>query len=474
MSTLQNENAFWNDLLARLTERGRQWLGRPREADPASPARMSELASSLMSTRGEASGVALASALVEQWQTIDTSARSAWFEVLAEQFGPDKEKLTAAVAAWQANPAPEAAQRLHDAAESLRQELLRRINLAPGGTAALVSMRAMLLTLIRANPALAAVDADFVHLLTSWFNRGFLLLRPIDWSSPADVLEKIIHYEAVHEIKDWDDLRRRLKPQDRRCFAFFHPQMPQEPLIFVEIALTSGIPGDIGELLSEERAPIDPRRADTAVFYSISNTQVGLRGISFGNFLIKQVVEELLRDMPWLKTFVTLSPLPGFAAWLKAQRENDREEIKSPRDFERLAELDHADWHEGVETRRKLAPVLEQAAAVYLVQAKGANHRPLDPVARFHLGNGARLERIHASGDLSPKGLGQSHGVMVNYLYDPRTIEKNHELYADSGYVVHSSAVRKILASDTGVAIARNVQNLLSSEKPPQMKAKSR
>jgi malonyl-CoA decarboxylase len=352
----------------------------------------------------------------------------------------------------------------------LRQELLRRINLAPGGTAALVSMRAALLGLMKSNPALAAVDADFVHLLTSWFNRGFLLLRPIDWSSPADILEKIIHYEAVHEIKDWDDLRRRLKPQDRRCFAFFHPQMPQEPLIFVEIALTSGIPGDIGALLSEERAPIDPRKADTAVFYSISNTQLGLRGISFGNFLIKQVVEELLREMPWLKSFVTLSPLPGFAAWLKAERENGAKEIKSIADTGTLAVLGDARWCGNTEMRQALMPLLEKAAAIYLVKAKGAKRRPLDPVARFHLGNGARLERIHASGDLSPKGLSQSHGVMVNYLYDPKTIEKNHEIYADSGDVVHSSAVRKILASETSAAVTRNVQNLLGSDKPRKKK----
>jgi malonyl-CoA decarboxylase len=461
MSTSHPENDFWSDLLAKIAERGRQWLGRPSAGGPASPARIGELAASLMSTKGEASGVALARAVVEQWQTMDSSARSAWFWILAEQFGPDKQRLAAAVEGWRADPTPEAAQRLHEAAESLRQELLRRINLAPGGTAALVSMRAVLLGLMKTNPALAAVDADFVHLLTSWFNRGFLLLRPIDWSSPADILEKIIHYEAVHEIKDWDDLRRRLKPQDRRCFAFFHPQMPQEPLIFVEIALTSGIPGDIGELLSEERAAIDLRKADTAVFYSISNTQVGLRGISFGNFLIKQVVEELLRDMPRLKTFVTLSPLPGFAAWLKAQRRDGGEEIKSLKDFDGLAALDQAGWHENAEMRRALAPLLEKAAAVYLIRAKGANRRPLDPVARFHLGNGARLERIHASGDLSPKGLTQSYGVMVNYLYDPSTIEKNHETYADSGEVVHSSAVRKILASDTSV-------------KPRKKKARSR
>lgn len=463
MTSLGQENAFWSDLLARIAERGKQWLGRP--AASPSHARMEELAASLISTKGEASGVALARQLVEQWQTMDLTARQAWFERLAQQFGPDNEKLAAAVKAWQADASPAAAQRLHEAAEPHRQELFRRINLAPGGTAAVVNMREVLLGLIKANPALEAVDADFVHLLTSWFNRGFLLLRPIDWSSPAHILEKIIHYEAVHAIKDWDDLRRRLKPEDRRCFAFFHPQMPEEPLIFVEIALTSGIPGNIGDLLSEDHAAIDPRAADTAVFYSISNTQVGLKGVSFGNFLIKQVVEELLREMPWLKTFVTLSPLPGFAQWLKARREEDTD---------LLAALDRSDWRDDAELRDEIEPLLQQRAATYLVQAKGPNRKPLDPVARFHLGNGARLERIHPSADLSPKGLRQSHGVMVNYLYDLSAIEKNHEIYADSGDVVHSSAVRRILASDASTVLARNVQNLLGSEKARKKEAQRR
>jgi malonyl-CoA decarboxylase len=471
MSAFGQENAFWSDLLARIAERGKQWLGRPLAPSQAG---VEELAASLISTKGEASGVALARAIVEQWKTMDLPARQAWFEMLAQQFGPDKEKLAEAVEAWQADATPEAAQRLHEAAEPLRQELLRRINLAPGGTAALVNMREVLLGLLKANPALAAVDADFVHLLTSWFNRGFLLLRPIDWSSPAHILEKIIHYEAVHAIEDWNDLRRRLKPQDRRCFAFFHPQMPEEPLIFVEIALTSGIPGNIGQLLSEDRAAIDLRTADTAVFYSISNTQEGLKGISFGNFLIKQVVEELLREMPWLKTFVTLSPLPGFAHWLKAQRQEASSELQPLKDADRLAELDRSDWRDDAELRGEIEPLLQQAAAIYLVQAKGPNRRPLDPVARFHLGNGARLERIHLSADLSAKGLRQSHGVMVNYLYDPSAIEKNHEIYADSGDVVHSSAVRKILASDTSTVLARNVQNLLSPEKSRKKEVRRR
>jgi malonyl-CoA decarboxylase len=473
MNAINPENAFWSDLFARIAERGRQWLGRPLPAGASAESRIGELASSLISTKGEASGVALARALVAQWKSMDKPARRVWFEMLAQDFGPDADKLTDAVGQWQAQPTPAAAQRLHAAAEPLRQELLRRINLAPGGTAALVEMRQELLTHLRDTPALEAVEADFVHLLTSWFNRGFLLLRPIDWASPANVLEKIIHYEAVHEIKDWNDLRRRLAPRDRRCFAFFHPQMPDEPLIFVEVALTSGIPGNIGELLSEERTALELPSTDTAVFYSISNTQLGLKGVSFGNFLIKQVVEELLREMPWLKTFVTLSPVPGFAAWLKAARQDDAPLLAAIADHDQLVTLDQPGWQENAEDREALAPALRQAAATYLLQAKGANRRPLDPVARFHLGNGARLERIHASADLSTKGLRQSHGVMVNYLYDLDAIEKNHEDYADSGEVAHSSAIRKIQAGDLSAnMLTRNVQSLLGSEKPRKKEAK--
>jgi malonyl-CoA decarboxylase len=474
MNAFNQENAFWSDLLARIAERGKQWLGRPLVFGSPSPVRIEELAASLISTRGEASGVALAHAIVEQWKVMDLPARQAWFEMLAQRFGPDKERLAAAVEDWQAEATPAAAQRLHAAAEPLRQELLRRINLAPGGTAALVSMREVLLGLLAASPGLQAVDADFVHLFISWFNRGFLLLRPIDGSSPAHILEKVIQHEAVHEIKDWDDLRRRLKPEDRRCFAFFHPQMPEEPLIFVEIALTSGIPGNIGDLLREDRTAIAPSAADTAVFYSISNTQAGLKGVSFGNFLIKQVVEELLREMPWLRTFATLSPLPGFARWLRSLRLEGSADIEALKGFDRLAELDRADWREDAELKGEIEPVLQRAAAIYLVQAKDAAGRPVDPVARFHLGNGARLEHIHASADLSPKGLRQSHGVMVNYLYDLSAIEKNHEIHADSGDVVHSSAVRKILASDTSTVLARNVQSLLGTEKPRKKEAAGR
>ena len=233
--------------------------------------------------------------------------------------GPDRERLSQAIEAWRAQPSDDDASGLHYASEPRRQELFRRLNRAPGGTAALVAMRAGSDSKLNDHPALNGVDRDLSHLLASWFNRGFLVLQRIDWSSPANVLEKIIRYEAVHEIRDWDDLRRRIDPPDRRCYAFFHPALIDEPLIFVEVALTAAIPSAIGPLLDKERTPLPQSAARTAVFYSISNCQQGLAGISFGNFLIKQVVEVLRRDLPKLDTFVTLSPVPGFMRWLRQE-----------------------------------------------------------------------------------------------------------------------------------------------------------
>ena len=391
------------------------------------------LAGRLMSSQGEASGVALAERLLHAYAAMDDAARLRWFEVLASDYGPDEAALSDAVAAWRTAPGQAAAARLHDASEPRRQELFRRINLAPGGTAMLVEMRAAMLALLPGHPEFAPVDADFVHLFASWFNRGFLLLRRIDWSSPADLLEKIIRYEAVHEIDGFEDLRRRVAPPDRRCFGFFHPQMPDDPLIFVEVALTRGVASSITALLDVDRPVLDPAEADTAVFYSISNTQAGLRGISFGNFLIKQVVDELAHDAPNLKTFATLSPLPGFARWLR--------EAGLP---EALA---RDDWQDDPEAAAALAPELATAAAHYLVEAKNGHGKPLDPVARFHLGNGASLDRIDPFADRSPRGLDQSFGVMVNYRYDRASIEKNHEAYAATGTIACSSAVRRLAAS---------------------------
>jgi malonyl-CoA decarboxylase len=291
---------------------------------------------------------------------------------------------------------------------------------------------------------LAALDRDVVHLLSSWFNRGFLVLRRIDWSTPANILEQIIRYEAVHEIRDWNDLRRRIDPIDRRCYAFFHPALVDEPLIFVEVALTETIPGAIAPLLAEDRPLVPTERARTAVFYSISNTQRGLGGISFGSFLIKQVVEELRRELPKLENFVTLSPVPGFMQWLKQASDvpvSDEERVL-------LENLDKPDWFENPELAAQLRAVLEPLAAHYFLKARTPKGRLIDSVARFHLGNGARLERIDWLGDLSPKGLRESAGIMVNYLYRLEDIEKNHEAYANQGEVIASGTVKKLLKSE--------------------------
>jgi malonyl-CoA decarboxylase len=302
-------------------------------------------------------------------------------------------------------------------------------------------MRADLVGALKNNKVLGALDRDVVHLLASWFNRGFLVLRRIDWSTPANILEKIIRYEAVHEIRDWDDLRRRIDPPDRRCYAFFHPALVDEPLIFVEVALTTAIPGAIAPLLAQDRSLVPIDRARTAVFYSISNTQRGLGGISFGSFLIKQVVEELQRELPKLENFVTLSPVPGFMTWLKQPADVPVSEDERAL----LGRLDTPNWFEDAEVAAQLRSILEPLAAYYFLKARSPKGRLIDSVARFHLGNGARLERINWLGDLSPKALRESAGIMVNYLYRPEDIEKNHEAYANQDEIVASPAVRKLL-----------------------------
>jgi malonyl-CoA decarboxylase len=306
-------------------------------------------------------------------------------------------------------------------------------------------MREVLLRLKSKDPDLAAVDADFAHLFGSWFNRGFLVLRPISWSTPADILEKIIRYEAVHHIGGWDELRRRLAPEDRRCFAFFHPQLIDDPLIFVEVALTRDIPSGIGNVLREDRAAIRAGEANTAVFYSISNCQEGLRGISFGNFLIKQVVEDLRRELPRLDTFVTLSPVPGFAEWLARERRTEVSDVLTDADRTVLAALDEPGWIDDRAATAALQPVMTFAAAWYFLRARTADGRVLDPVARFHLGNGARLERINFLADRSPRAMSQAHGLMVNYLYKLDDIEANHEAFADKGEVVTTAAIRRLV-----------------------------
>jgi malonyl-CoA decarboxylase len=386
----------------------------------------------------------MAREVLDRYQELDAAGRRAFFEALVRDFGPDRERLAEAIEKWRTEPSDEDASALHFASEPRRQELIRRLNRAPGGTGDLVKLRADLLGIMNGHTDLAALDRDATHLLSSWFNRGFLVLRRIDWSTPANILEKIIRYEAVHEISDWDDLRRRIDPVDRRCYAFFHPAMVDEPLIFVEVALTETIPGAIAPLLAVDRQHLPIERARTAVFYSISNTQRGLGGISFGSFLIKQVAEELRRELPKLENFVTLSPVPGFMPWVK----QDNDLPLSDEDRETLKLVDEPGWFEDAIATAKLRAVIEPLAAHYFLKARTPKGRLIDSVARFHLGNGARLERINWLGDLSPKGIRESAGIMVNYLYRLDDIEKNHEAYANDGEVVASGAVKRLLKGE--------------------------
>jgi len=430
------------DILHTIAARGRRFLpARVREKTRDPIAVLQARCDTLLSSRGEASGMALAQDVLERWRALDGAGQRAFLHLLL-RFGADEAQLEAAIAHWQENRQAHALARLHASAEPRRQELIRRLNLAPGGIATLVHMREVLLEHKALDSELAAVDADFAHLFASWFNRGFLLLRRITWSSPADVLEKIIRYEAVHHISGWDALRLRLEPQDRRCFAFFHPQLPGEPLIFVEVALTRDTPARIDAILRGQRQPIRAADANTAVFYSISNCHKGLRGVSFGNFLIKQVVEDLRRELPALQTFVTLSPVPGFAAWLAQAR---RSSVLDAAQQAALAALDQPGWVEDEKTVQSVQPALLAAAATYFLKARDAQGRIIDPVARFHLGNGARLERINFLADRAPHALRQAHGLMVNYLYPLEDIEANHEAFANRGEVVTTARIQRLL-----------------------------
>jgi malonyl-CoA decarboxylase len=443
---MSTTGALFSDLLTSITETGRTLMGRRAVVElPPCAEDLIERAEALLSGRGEASGTALASALIARYGALDAAGKHVFFAALRDQFGPDPDQLDRLATAWLAERSDAVAADLHFASEPRRQELLRRLNRAPGATHALVAMRADLIAATRSDPSLASVDRDVAHLLASWFNRGFLVLRRIDWSTPAIVLEKIIRYEAVHAIRDFPSLRLRIDPPDRRCYGFFHPALPDEPLIFVEIALTDVVPGAIGPLLDPERVAVAPDKAKVAVFYSISNCQKGLAGITFGNFLSKQVVEELRRDFSGLETFVTLSPVPGFLRWL------ERADLSglSVADRQLIARLRSSEWHGEAGLPERMRKLIEPLAAMYFLVAKRADGRPADPVAGFHLGNGARLERMNWLGDLSEKAMRDSAGLMVNYLYDLGDIEKNHEAFAATFEVAASPAVRKLLKVET-------------------------
>src|SRR5262245_13968554 len=370
--------SFLQELLGSIAEQGRQFLprslrGLERKDD------INALAAALLSGRGEASGVAIATAILASYRAQEPRERHRFLAFLAESMQPDANAVAGAAKAYLSDRDPAALVRLQQAVESPRHEFFRRLNRAPGATAEIVAMRRDLL--VAGDPALAPVDRDLRHLLGSWFNRGFLVLRPIDWHTPAVILDKIIAYEAVHEIQGWDDLRRRLDPADRRCFAFFHPSLIDEPLIFVEVALMSDMPDSIQSLLRE--APKNGELTDkptTAVFYSISNCQEGLRGISFGSFLIKQVVEDLIKERPSLKTFVTLSPVPGFADWLGEVLADEGTALLTPAEGERLRILDDPAWIDTA-AAEPLKPVLLRLAAFYFLHAKTAEDPPIHPRA---------------------------------------------------------------------------------------------
>jgi malonyl-CoA decarboxylase len=447
--------SFFSDMVQSITDRGRRLVAAGARSEPVqAETNIETLCDMLLSSRGEASGMALAAEVLQRWAQLDAAGQQDFVRMLHEQFGPDIAKLDKAIERYRSDRSSDAVIELHQAAEPRRQELVRRLNLAPKGTARLVEMRERLLAMKDATEPFRAVDADFAHLFGSWFNRGFLTLRPIDWSTPADILEKIIRYEAVHEIAGWEELRRRLAPADRRCFAFFHPRLADDPLIFVEVALTRAIPSAIADVLDVNRSPITAQDATTAVFYSISNCQDGLRGISFGNFLIKQVVEDWRRDLTGLKTFVTLSPVPGFAGWL-ARLRKAADATLDDQALKTLELLDDPGWADNPQKARVVEAVLLPLAARYFIRERATGRRPVDPVARFHLGNGARLERLNFLADRSAKAMRQSHGLMVNYFYKLDDIEANHEALAQHGEIAASPEVRKLAATastDTDIA----------------------
>ena len=406
--------SYFSGLISTIFERGYQ-KALSKEADARTTP---QLCDALLSSHGEVSGATLAHTLLDRYAGMSASEKAGFFQYMTHELELDPKAVIRTLDAYQTNPGKGTYRAFAAASEPKRQELARRMNQVPGATGQLVQMRKDLLGLIKDHPDLEPLDVDFRHLFASWFNRGFLVLRPIDWTSPAGILEKIIAYEAVHEIGSWEDLRLRLKPTDRRCFGFFHPSMGDEPLIFVEVALTKGVPSSVQDLLAEGRDTIEAEDADTAVFYSISNCQAGLAGISFGNSLIKQVVSDLSKDLPGLSTFVTLSPIPGLNKWLNA------------------AELENLE-----------AQDQQALAAHYLLQAKRSDGTPFDPVARFHLGNGAMVHAVHADADTSKNGRKQSNGTMVNYLYDLSQISQNHEKFVSDKTVAASTTVKTLSAS---------------------------
>jgi malonyl-CoA decarboxylase len=415
----------------------------PARAAQRDAAKAIALCRALLSEGGEAAGTRLASEALGLYQTFDAPSREAFFDLLASDFAPSREAILKAAEAYRKDPDWSNLHHLDRAVESPRQELFRRLNMVSGGTHALVHMRADMLRSNARNAEWEPIGADLSHLFTSWFNRGFLVLQRIDWHTPAVILEKLIEYEAVHQIQGWPDLRRRLE-KDRRCYGFFHPALPDEPLIFIEVALTRGMTSRVQPLLDPVAPVADAAQADHAMFYSITNCQEGLRGVAFGSFLIKQVVEDLRGVFPRLRRFATVSPVPGFRKWIAANLQR----LQTLPQFAKLREvaprLEEAAWFKNDELSGELRGLLKPLCAFYLLCAKH-HGEPLDSVARFHLKNGASLDRINWLGDTSPSGLERSGGLMTNYVYRLQDVEGNHERYVRDHEVAASRDV-KVLA----------------------------
>jgi len=442
-STMNMKNFGMRRLLQKLSNLGLETIERfSGKSSLSFQDHIRELCNTLLGLKGEASSVAIAEEILEAYRGASHDNKKLFFHFLYNELGVQHAKVDAGIAHYQQAKTQEAALLLAQACEAPRLELLRTLNIAPGGTLALIDMREEMQQLGVDDAALSALDKELLGLFQSWFNRGFLELRRIDWKTPALILEKLIQYESVHEIKGWPDLRRRLE-RDRGCFGFFHPAIPDVPLIFVEAALTHGISTNVSSLLLQEAPQGEQVPPDTAVFYSINNCLQGLRGVSFGNFLIKQVIEHLSAEAPSIHTYVTLSPVPGFMRWL--QKADKLAELASPDDLAALkCLLDNQLKSEELQVHLILQQLLPRLCAHYLVNEKSRG-KPLDPVARFHIGNGARLEQINWMADVSPNGLRQAAGLMVNYVYDRKQLARNHEAYEQRNEVAHSAGIRRLL-----------------------------
>ena len=388
--------------------------------------------------------------LAARYQNLDSEGRQNFLILLAEEFGPSPEAIAAATRAWQeateVGPRIDAQRQLRRALRPPYRRLFTQFHAVPDRAKFLVDLRADLLTIVSRSPQLQALDDALVFVLRSFFDFGFLKLERITWNSSAALLEKLVAYEAVHAIRSLEDLRNRLD-SDRRCYALFHPSMPREPLAFVEVALVAGLSSSIQKLL-DEKAPVgDPHAADTAIFYSISSPQKGLRGISFGEYLLRGAARLLRQDLPQLGTFATLSPIPGFRVWLESRLARENAEFLDPDDPLRASLTTVLENRESLlepETAAQLSPDLQKLCARYF-HATRADGTPIDPVARFHLRNGARIEAIHANADISPKGLRQSLGLMVNYRYAAETLESNQATYETEQKIHAAAAVRALL-----------------------------